>query len=316
MTEQTPQPPVAAPAGRRIGTGAIVAIVLAFVVVASIAGYAVLSRPASGQEVVYEKPNSPGSDPFTAPAVAPRPKTDFAGSAEDAKGPRTPFGGSGKINVCDKAKLIKFLNSHRAQKVAWTRILGVRFKDFERYVASLTPTILTTDVRVTNHGFKNGKAFSLQSILAAGTAVLVDRNGKIVTKCYCGNPLTPPTRITELVCIGCPPDYDPPPPCDDCYDCPDEEACPVYDPDPPPNECPPEECFEPADCAAEGCSSDPDYDPTTDPNSDQYVPPDASDDSSGSIIDDGTNIDDGSGGEPIDEDPATSSARSLDSVPA
>jgi hypothetical protein len=37
--------------------------------------------------------------------------------------------------------------------------------------------ILQRDTRVTNHGFRNGRATPTQSILQAGTAVLVDEYG-------------------------------------------------------------------------------------------------------------------------------------------
>ena len=42
------------------------------------------------------------------------------------------------------------------------------------FIRELTPTLLTQDTRVTNHGYKNGKATPHQSILQKGTAVLVD----------------------------------------------------------------------------------------------------------------------------------------------
>lgn len=52
--------------------------------------------------------------------------------------------------------------------------------------------ILTRDTRVTNHGFRNGKAFAHQSVLQAGRAVLVDDFGVPRAQCSCGNPLAPP----------------------------------------------------------------------------------------------------------------------------
>ena len=48
---------------------------------------------------------------------------------------------------------------------------------------------------MTNHGFANGQATELQSVLQAGTAVLVDQFGVPRVRCYCGNPLLPP-RLT------------------------------------------------------------------------------------------------------------------------
>jgi len=52
--------------------------------------------------------------------------------------------------------------------------------------------VLRYDTRVTNHGFANGVATPYQSVLQAGTAVLVDRFGVPRARCYCGNPLLPP----------------------------------------------------------------------------------------------------------------------------
>ena len=68
--------------------------------------------------------------------------------------------------------------------------------DIESYVARLTPVLLTNDTLVTNHGYTNGRANPLQSILQAGTAVMVDSTGTPRVKCNCGNPLTPPAAIS------------------------------------------------------------------------------------------------------------------------
>jgi hypothetical protein len=60
----------------------------------------------------------------------------------------------------------------------------------------------------------NGHAVAFQAILQAGTAVLVDKDGKPVTRCRCGNPLLEPVFYKEATCYGCPPNYRPPPPCE------------------------------------------------------------------------------------------------------
>src|SRR2546429_115073 len=74
---------------------------------------------------------------------------------------------------------------------------GIEPNDIATYVASLTPVILTSDTLVTNHGYANGHATTLRSVLQAGTAVMVDNTGVPRVKCNCGNPLTPagPTPI-------------------------------------------------------------------------------------------------------------------------
>lgn len=42
---------------------------------------------------------------------------------------------------------------------------------------------------VTNHGFENGRTNPINSVLQAGTAVLVDDKGEPRVRCKCGNPL-------------------------------------------------------------------------------------------------------------------------------
>jgi hypothetical protein len=64
------------------------------------------------------------------------------------------------------------------------------------YFAELTPLLLTRDIRVTNHGYRDGGPTPRQSILQAGQLVLVDRYGVPRTRCECGNPLIPPKAVT------------------------------------------------------------------------------------------------------------------------
>jgi hypothetical protein len=63
------------------------------------------------------------------------------------------------------------------------------------YIDSLTPVLLRSDTRVTNHGFRDGWATPYQAVLQAGTAVLVDNTGVPRARCACGNPLTPPQAV-------------------------------------------------------------------------------------------------------------------------
>ncbi len=71
-------------------------------------------------------------------------------------------------------------------------MLGTTTDGIADYVAGLTPVVLTADTLVTNHGFRNGQATTIRSVLQSGTAVLVDDQGVPRVKCNCGNPLTPP----------------------------------------------------------------------------------------------------------------------------
>jgi hypothetical protein len=64
------------------------------------------------------------------------------------------------------------------------------------YFAELTPLLLTRDIRVTNHGYRDGLPTPRQSVLQAGQLVLVDRYGVPRTRCECGNPLIPPIAVS------------------------------------------------------------------------------------------------------------------------
>ena len=171
-------------------------------------GKATESSASASVELVPAR--SPGRDPFTV-SVAVHRTVDFpddvrAVNATVRKGltpdgstqmlvavGTTPglYGGSNDIRVCDPAKLVSFLEQNPSKAAAWARVFGITPSSIGAYVAALTPVVLTSDTYVTNHGYKNGVANPIQSVLQAGTAVLVDRTGTPRVKCNCGNPLTP-----------------------------------------------------------------------------------------------------------------------------
>jgi hypothetical protein len=196
-------------------------IVLAVVVALATAG--LLLRNNSGgktsddsdlQVVEYQTPSDAGKDPFTTASDVEGDKVikfKPAGGTTSS-GHSEPFGGSGSLHVCDREKLVEFLLSHKAQRHAWAGVLHIpQDKDsVARYVRSLTPVTLTVDTRVTNHMYVNGRAVPFQSILAAGTAVLVDKYGRPVVRCKCGNPLWWPRDYPRVTCHHCPPHYHPP----------------------------------------------------------------------------------------------------------
>ena len=67
---------------------------------------------------------------------------------------------------------------------------------------SLTDVILQIDTRVTNHGFRDGVANPINSVLQAGTAVLVDIFGVPRVRCFCGNPLAPAIELAAGVTVS------------------------------------------------------------------------------------------------------------------
>ena len=71
-------------------------------------------------------------------------------------------------------------------------VQGIDVSEIREFVDTLTPVVLLSDTRVTNHGFRNGRANRIQSVLQAGTAVLIDESGLPRVRCACGNPLNRP----------------------------------------------------------------------------------------------------------------------------
>lgn len=189
------------------------AVVGVVVVLALIVGAFVLlnrGETASADVVRLEGMEDPGADPFTpnvailagggsrttgtggaattAPTVAPS-----SGQRTYTGGQAGLYGGTLSLGSCDKAKLVAFLDQNPDKKAAWARVQGISTAEVGRYIDGLTSVVLRTDTWVTNHGFANGQPTSFSAVLQAGTAVMVDRYGVPRVKCYCGNPLTPPT---------------------------------------------------------------------------------------------------------------------------
>lgn len=112
------------------------------------------------------------------------------------------YGGSQDVGTCDISQLVDFLtdpdNEEKAQ--AWADTQGIEVDEIEDFIDGLTPVRLRFDTRVTNHGFDedSGTAFEIQSVLEAGTAVLVDDTGVPRVKCNCGNPLAEPDDVGDL----------------------------------------------------------------------------------------------------------------------
>lgn len=224
---------VAASGGSR-GSGALVPVLLGVIGLLVMVLAIVVVRgqdegsSAGGGEVFLEAAAAPGPDAFTDPAdpIAPA-STAVAEPVADTKLPppppgvvptsgqvpppgSPPYGGSGSDKVCDREKLVGFLTAQPERAAAWAGVLGVAVADIPTYIRSLTPTVLLYDTRVTNHGFAGGRATPRQSVLQAGTAVLVDANGDPVVRCRCGNPLRPPATVPKPKPVGTPwPGYQP-----------------------------------------------------------------------------------------------------------
>ena len=149
-------------------------------------------------EVAAAPISTAGPNPFTATVgkdvsgVRPPAAAAGAGPARYVASLPGLYGGTRNYTTCDADKLVNFLQANPTKAAAWAAALGIRTTQIRTYVSGLTDVLLRTDTRVTNHGYEDGIAIPLQSVLQAGTAVFVDKYGSPVVKCYCGNPLTPP----------------------------------------------------------------------------------------------------------------------------
>lgn len=151
-----------------------------------------------------------GPDPFTEPvadepsanistyATAPPPPAEGVAEVGSLNGAEAGlYGGTLEEASCDADQLVAFLESDPEKAAAWAGVLDIAAADIGDYVSRLTPLLLPADTRVTNHGFEDGQAYALQSVLQAGTAVLVDDRGVPRVRCYCGNPLLAPEAASE-----------------------------------------------------------------------------------------------------------------------
>ena len=188
-----------------------------------------------GLEVFLEPAEDMGEDPFSDAPLSPPPDPAFAkppaptisvvdppaqAVSSNRGGEPGLYGGTRDSASCDAAQLVAFLQANPEKAAAWVGALNadpelswpagsLAVGDIGAYVETLTPILLARDTRVTNHGFRNGTANRIQSVLQRGTAVLVDDKGVPRVKCACGNPLVPPQAAEPRYRGRVWPDFDP-----------------------------------------------------------------------------------------------------------
>ncbi|MFF1738388.1 DUF6777 domain-containing protein [Streptomyces mirabilis] len=161
---------------------------------------------ADGGEVFLQPVADGGRDPFTASTAVdspfitrmPYPATP-ANRGSAPQGVRsfpgsTPglYGGTRAVGSCDVGKQIGFLSSDPGKARSFAQAAGVPQAAVPDFLRGLTSVVLRADTQVTDHGFRDGRATSFQSVLQRGTAVLVDNRGVPRVRCAGGNPLNPP----------------------------------------------------------------------------------------------------------------------------
>ncbi|MFE0631373.1 DUF6777 domain-containing protein [Streptomyces sp. NPDC058864] len=185
--------------------------VITAAVVAAVALAVVFTRPggvSGGKqgELFLQTAGSAGPNPFTrstaeetaAPSATPALPTPSAtgGTVRQVYSGGMPglYGGTRHAASCDVEKQIGALSSDPSKNRAFADVLGLEPSGVPAYLRDLTPLRLRADTRVTNHGYRDGRPTAFQSVLQAGTAVLVDDRGLPRVRCACGNPLTRPVE--------------------------------------------------------------------------------------------------------------------------
>ncbi len=199
----------------RIPAGSIVTAcaLVAALFVAGCAGQTV-RETVPGGEIFLQPAADRGPDPFTdstaARATAGRPSAQTAPmppglpqpAGQAGVGPRavralsgaTPglYSGTQRVSGCDVEREIGYLAADAGKGDAFARAVGISRTAIPGYLRGLAPVVLRADTRVTNHSYRHRQASGFQSVLQAGTAVLVDDRGVPRVRCACGNPLKPP----------------------------------------------------------------------------------------------------------------------------
>ncbi|MFJ9029592.1 DUF6777 domain-containing protein [Streptomyces sp. NPDC102274] len=162
---------------------------------------------AGAEELLLQPAADPGPDPFTRSTVSPdavatpavRPASpDRGGAGGTARAPRalpgsTPglYGGT-SVASCEVERQTRLLTQDRTKARAFAEGAGVTQASVPDFLRGLTPVVLRPDIRVTSHGYRDRSAAAFQSVLQAGTAVMVDNRGVPRVRCADGSPLSPP----------------------------------------------------------------------------------------------------------------------------
>ncbi|MFF9838358.1 DUF6777 domain-containing protein [Streptomyces sp. NPDC013740] len=177
---------------------------------------------APAREVLLQPAGAQGPDAFT-PSTAQEGAPARPGSApEGITGSPVPaarlvtgatpglYAGTRSVASCNVAQQVALLTAEPARTRAFAEAAGIPEANVTGWLRGLTPVLLRSDTRVTDHGYRDGRATAFQSVLQAGTAVLVDQYGTPRVRCACGNPLRAPAAGPGAVHTGRPwPGYAP-----------------------------------------------------------------------------------------------------------
>ena len=221
---QGPAVPPAAAGGYRSGTAALpwwqsrnLRLAVSFVLIVGGIGAALAGRghansggtgTGTGREVFLAPSGTAGTNPFT-PSIAPTtpPATVATATTTPAPSPAgvqradasSPglYGGTRDVPSCDASRLVSYLEGQPERARAWASAIGIDPTAIRGFVATLTPALLRVDTRITDYQFARGRPQPRQSLLQAGTAVLLDRDLFPRVRCASGDPLALPVATAS-----------------------------------------------------------------------------------------------------------------------
>jgi len=178
-------------------------------VTAGVLFFAGRSGKANAGEIFRQPADRPGTNTFTPSIASPRPATTAANAttspAPSQNGLTTAkadapglYAGQRDVPNCKPDELVSYLQSNSTKGRAWASAVGIDPSQIKDFVATLTPVLLRVDTRVTDFQFgSNSKAIPKQTILQAGTAVMLDRTAFPRVRCQSGDPLAQPRAVTS-----------------------------------------------------------------------------------------------------------------------
>jgi hypothetical protein len=193
----------------------LLALVLGVAVTSLLFGLASCSKEekrAVRREVVLQTATFPGAHPWTSDLTSVTVPTEGEATSPvtPSGGPASPvdvsgtlpelYGGVTGVPALDRDKLVTDLDANPPMAAAWRTAAGA--SDVNGYVRGLTPVVLIHDTEVTDHAYQNGIATPFQSVLQAGTPVLIDDKGVPRVRGTSGSPLSEPERGIEPAYSG------------------------------------------------------------------------------------------------------------------
>ena len=165
-------------------------------------------RAAAAPTIALAGADVPGPDAFT-PSVAAGKPTSLASAATTIPAPTGTgpvrfnavgdrlYAGTRGAPSCNTTELVSYLESNAARGRGWASTVGIAPTDIRTFVGALTPVLLRVDTRVTEYRFtRTGQPRPRQTVLQAGTAVLLDRSALPRVRCVSGNPLGQPATVS------------------------------------------------------------------------------------------------------------------------